>query len=53
MLMYNYMCGGNLGVHSGDVDCLYLYICTVTEYINGVCPLTCVLVISVIYMYVL
>ena len=38
--MYLNICDGDLRVHSGYVDCFYLHVCTVTEYINGVCTLT-------------
>ena len=33
--MYLNIWDDDLRVHSGDVDCVYLHVCTVTEYING------------------
>ena len=35
MCMYLNIRDGDLRTHSSDVDCVYLHVCTVTKYING------------------
>ena len=50
--MYLNTCDGDLRVHSDDVDCFYLHVCTVTEYINGVSTWTHVVMILRVHSYV-